>query len=400
MVYLAVFVDMLGFGVILPLLPFQTERLGGTGAWVGGVLTAYAAAQFLTAPLLGSLSDRFGRRPMLLASLAGSAISLALTGVAGSLVTLLAARLVAGAFGGAIAVGQAYVVDLTEPAERTRALGMVGASIGMGFVLGPAIGAALSGLGFAGVSFVAGGIALANLIAGAVLLPRTSPAGADSGSPATVEPNPGRAARRAGSSLTTLARAARRPALRPVLGAVFATTLAFTSMEATYALLGSRQYGLGPARLGLVFTGVGLVMAIVQGGLVGRLAGRFGDRAVAVAGALLVGVGLAVLPLGLEWPSYAALGVLAAGQGLVSTTTAALIAEAGGGEHGSAFGISQSAAAAARAIGPVAAGFAFDLYAGLPYYLGTGLCVLAAGLLRSRRVGERSAVTRIAQTTG
>lgn len=399
MVYLAVFVDMLGFGVILPLLPFQTERLGGTGAWVGGVLTAYAAAQFVTAPLLGSLSDRFGRRPMLLASLAGSAISLALTGVAGSLVTLLAARLVAGAFGGAIAVGQAYVVDLTEPGERTRALGMVGASIGMGFVLGPAIGAALSGLGFAGVSFVAGGIALVNLIAGAVLLPRTSPTGAG-GSPAPVELAADRAARRAGSSLTTLARAARRPALRPVLGAVFATTLAFTSMEATYALLGSRQYGLGPARLGLVFTGVGLVMAIVQGGLVGRVAARFGDRAVAVAGALLVGTGLAVLPLGLEWPSYAALGVLAAGQGLVTTTTAALIAEAGGGEHGSAFGISQSAAAAARAIGPVAAGFAFDLHAGLPYYLGTGLCVLAAGLLRSRRVDQRSAVARIAQTTG
>jgi MFS family permease len=169
---LAVFVDMLGFGIILPLLPFHAAALGGTGIWVGAVLTAYSAAQFFSAPLLGSLSDRFGRRPLLLASLLGSAISLALTGVAGTLVTLLAARLVAGLFGGAISVGQAYAVDLTEPAKRTRALGMVGASIGMGFVFGPAIGAGLSGLGFAGVCFVAGGIALANLIAGVFLLPR------------------------------------------------------------------------------------------------------------------------------------------------------------------------------------------------------------------------------------
>src|SRR5690242_3996324 len=153
-VYLAVFVDMLGFGIILPLLPFHAAVLGGSGLWVGAVLTAYSAAQFVAAPVLGALSDRYGRKPLLLVSLAGSAVSLALTGIAGSLVALLAVRLVAGLCGGAIAVGQAYVVDLTEPAVRTRALGMVGASIGMGFVLGPAIGAGLSGFGFAGVSFV------------------------------------------------------------------------------------------------------------------------------------------------------------------------------------------------------------------------------------------------------
>ncbi len=373
-VYLAVFVDMLGFGIILPLLPFHTERLGGTGLWVGAVLTAYAAAQFVAAPVLGALSDRFGRRPMLLASLAGSAVSLALTGVAGSLVTLLAARVVAGMFGGAIAVGQAYVVDLTDPPERTKALGMVGASIGMGFVLGPAIGAGLSGLGFAGVSFVAGGIAFANLVAGSLLLPRTRGADEKAANPV-----------RSRNPLATLGRAARQPALRPLLGATFLATFAFVGMEATYALLGARLYGLGPAGLGLVFTGVGVVMAVVQGGVVGRVAARYGNRNVAVAGTLLLALGLGALPMGSALLNYLALGVLAAGQGLLSTTTAALISDAGGNAVGGAFGVGQSASAAARATGPIAAGAAFDASIALPYVAGTVLCALAALLLARTR---------------
>src|SRR5690606_25799752 len=144
-VCLAVFVDMLGFGIILPLLPFHIASLGGSGVWLGAIMTAYAAAQFLAAPVLGALSDRYGRRRLLVLSLAGSAVSMALTGLAGSLPLLLAARLVAGGCGGSIAVAQAYVVELVEPRNRLRALGAVGASIGFGFVVGPAIGAGLAG---------------------------------------------------------------------------------------------------------------------------------------------------------------------------------------------------------------------------------------------------------------
>jgi MFS family permease len=388
-VYMAVFVDMLGFGIILPLLPYQVQAQGGSGVWVGGVLTAYAAAQFVAAPLLGVLSDRFGRRPLLLASLAGSAVSLALTGVAGSLPMLLAARLVAGLFGGAIAVGQAYVVDLSEPARRTRALGLVGASIGLGFVFGPAIGAGLAGLGFAGVSFVAAGIAAANLLAGSLLLPR----GRSAAMPSTDN-------RRPINPLSGLATALRRRALRRVLGAVFAATLAFVAMEATFALLGARRYELGPRGLGLVFTGVGVVMAIVQGGLVGRLADRFGDRGVAVAGAVLLGAGLVVLPFSPQWIAYVALGVVAVGQGLLSTTSAALISSTGGPEHGRSFGVGQSASAAARAIGPLIAGAAFDAGTALPYLAGAMLCLLAAWLLLAVRSGpaEQTATVHVGQT--
>ena len=372
-VCLAVFIDMLGFGIILPTLPFEATRLGGSGVWVGALLTAYAAAQFVSAPVLGSLSDRFGRRRLLLLSLAGSMFSLALTGLADSLLLLLLARVIAGGFGGAIAIGQAYVVDLTSAKDRTRALGLVGASIGLGFVFGPAIGAGLAalGLGFAGVSFVAAGVAAVNLALGVALLPRT-----------TSGPEVGRAPL---ARLETLRVALRRPSLRPILIAMFAITFAFASMETTFALLGAQRFGLTPAGLGVVFAYIGIVMVGVQGALVGRVTDRYGDRNVALAGAAALAAGLLVLPFVPAWVGYPALGLVAVGQGLLSTTTAALIARAAGQELGGAFGVGQSAAAAARAIGPLLAGAAFDLGAPLPYVLGALLCIAALSLLATAR---------------
>jgi len=380
-VCLAVFVDMLGFGIILPVLPFHAQMLGGAGVWVGTLLTAYSAAQFVAAPVLGALSDRYGRRRLLLLSLVGSMVSLALTGLAGSLVLLLGARVVSGAFGGAIAVGQAYAADLTAEKERTRALGLVGASVGLGFVFGPGIGAGLTalGLGFAGICFVASGLAAVNIALGVVLLPYATP---------------GHHVQLPGGGLgrlATLTSALREPRLRPVLLAIFSVVLAFAGMETTFALLGAQRFGLGPAELGLVFAGVGVVMVVVQGGLVGRFTDRWGDRRVAVAGAGLLALGLAPLPFVPAWLGYLALGVVAVGQGLLSTTTAALIAGASGQGLGGAFGVGQSAAAAARAAGPLLAGAAFDLRAGLPYLMGAGLCLAAMGLLHATREGGRGA---------
>ncbi|MBX6752500.1 MAG: MFS transporter [Micromonosporaceae bacterium] len=182
--------------------------------------------------------------------------------------------------------------------------------------------------------------------------------------------------------------ALRYRALRRVLGAIFAATLAFVAMEATFALLGAARFDLGPRGLGLVFTGVGVVMAIVQGGLVGRLTDRYGEKAIAVAGAVLLGAGLAILPFSPQWITYLALGVVAIGQGLLTTTSAALISSTGGPEHGQAFGVGQSASAAARAIGPLVAGAVFDAGAALPYLGGAALCLLAALLLVGVRSGS------------
>jgi DHA1 family tetracycline resistance protein-like MFS transporter len=375
-----VFVDMLGFAIILPTLPLHTERLGGSGAWVGALLTGYALAQFVAAPVLGSLSDRYGRRRLLLLALTGSMLSMALTGVAGSLAMLLFARVVAGGFGGAIAVGQAYAVDLAAPRRRTHALGLVGASVGLGFVIGPAVGAGLAaaGVGFAGTCFVAAGLAGVNLLAGLVLLPRPL------GLPVR-RPRPAAAPVRGTpwvARLEVLREALGRPRLRPVLLAGFAVTAAFTAMETTFALLGAARFGLGPAGLGLVFAGVGVVLVVVQGAVVGRATTRYGHSRVAVAGAVLLAGGLLAVPFAPAWLAYLGLGLLAAGQGLLSTTTAALIAGAGGPALGGVLGVGQSAAAAARAVGPLVAGAAYDLGMALPYLLGAGLALAAAGLLR------------------
>lgn len=202
-VYSTVFVDLLGFGIILPILPFYAERFGAEGFRVGAVLTAYSGAQLISAFFLGRLSDRIGRRPVLLASLVGSAVSLALTGLAGSLAVLLASRVLAGAFGGSIPTAQAYIADATDPGERTKYLGMLGAAIGMGFVFGPAIVAGLSGFGFSTAAFAASAIAAASFLFGLFNLPETRVEGC-------------RAARRPASA-TAVLESRRQPAIGPLI---------------------------------------------------------------------------------------------------------------------------------------------------------------------------------------
>ncbi|MBI4491835.1 MAG: MFS transporter [Chloroflexi bacterium] len=369
-VYLAVFVDLLGFGIILPVLPFYAERLGASGVWVGALLTAYSAAQFVGAPLLGRLSDRVGRRPVLLLSLAGSALSLTLTGLAGTLALLLIGRTLAGLFGGSIATAQAYIADVTRPAERAKYMGLLGASIGMGFVFGPALGAGLSGFGFGAAAFAAAGLAAANLAFGWFALAESRPAG--------------RAAPlRAWPPLANLPLALQRPSLGRTLGSTFLATFAFVSMEATFALFGERRFGLDAAGLGLVFTYVGVVIAVVQGGLIGRLNARYGERALATTGALLMGLALLAIPLA---PSFAlalvVLGVLALSQGLATPTLSSLLSrQSGAHEQGRVLGLGQSLSAAARAVGPLLAGWLFDRGVSLPYLVGAALALAAAWLV-------------------
>ncbi len=379
-IYATVFVDLLGFGIILPALPFYALSFGAGGFAVGMLLAAYSIAQFVAAPLLGRLSDRFGRRPVLLVCLFGSAASLTATGLADSMGTLLAARALAGFFGGSIATAQAWITDRTPAEERTRALGLLGASIGMGFVLGPALGAALSPWGFSAAAFVAGGIAAVNGLVAIFRLEESRAPGAEPGAP-----------RRLRIPLAV-------PGVPPLLTARFLLMFGFVSMEATFALLGARRYGLTAGQMGLVFTFVGIVMAVAQGALVGRLSTRLGDRGTAMIGAATAALMLAVLP----WmPALAIavgiLGLLAAGQGLVTPSLASLLsASAAAEEQGSVLGAGQSVQALARAVGPAIAGFLFDVGPAVPYVLAAGAAA-AGGLALlwvpdGRPRGERSAV--------
>jgi DHA1 family tetracycline resistance protein-like MFS transporter len=369
-VYLAVFVDLLGFGIILPLLPFYAERFGATGLWVGAILTAYSAAQLVGASFLGRLSDRIGRRPVLLMSLAGSSVSLFLSGLAHALWPLLLARALAGLFGGSIAAAQAYVADVTAPEERAKYMGLLGASIGLGFVFGPALGAGLAHWGFGAAAFAASGIAALNFALAYFRLEETRPKERLHDPHSRVD-------------WSHLVDAIRHPSLRRFLGATFLVTAAFVAMEATFALLGEVRFGLNSSRLGLVLTFVGVVMVIVQGGLVGRLVARFGERALAVTGALLLAASLGSLPFAPSLAfAFAALGVLGAGQGLLSPTLSTLVSRASGkDEQGGLLGLGQSLAAAARAVGPIAAGWLYDYGHAVPYSAAAALAVVAALLV-------------------
>jgi DHA1 family tetracycline resistance protein-like MFS transporter len=369
-VYLTVFIDLLGFGIILPLLPFYAEHYGATGVWVGALLTAYSAVQFVSAPFLGRLSDRIGRRPVLLVSLTGSALSLALTGLAHSLWLLLAGRALAGLFGGSIATAQAYVADVTRPEERARYMGLLGASVGLGFVFGPAIGAGFSGLGFAAAAFFAAALAAANLVYTYFAVPESRPVGSRAGA--------GRSASRTG-----IAAAFRRPAIARIVASIFLTTFAFVGLETTLALFSQRRFGLGVRGYGLAFTYVGVVVALVQGGLLGRLSRRYGERSLATSGAALMAIAFVFLAAAPDLAAaLAALSLLALGQGLVTPSLSSLLSrESHADEQGSTLGVGQSMAAGARAVGPLVAGGLYDLGIALPYVLGALLALCVACLL-------------------
>lgn len=369
-VYFTVFLDLLGFGIILPSLPYYARELGASGLALGLLFSSYSVAQLAGAAVLGRLSDRFGRRPILLLSLAGSAVSMTLSGLARTLALLCLARAFAGLFGGSIATAQAYIADVTRRQERARYMGLLGAAIGVGFVVGPALGAGLIslGLGFPGAAFTAAALAAANLAFAAFRLPEPQPLGEA----------PGRRYPGANRWLTAF----QRPGLARVLAATFFTTFAFVGMETTFAYLGEDRFGLGERQFGLILVYVGVVVILVQGGLIGRLSHRFGVRRVATAGGLTMALALVVLPFCPGMPAtLGALGVLAVGQGLTSPSLSTLISHAGGsGEQGSVLGMGQSLAAAARAVGPLAAGALYDLHLSAPY-LASGAMALTAGLL-------------------
>lgn len=357
-VYLTVFLDLLGFGIILPQLPFYALKFGASGAWVGVLLAAFSAAQLIGAALLGRLSDRYGRRPVMLISLFGSCLAFTMAGLAGSLTTLILSRALAGLFGGSIATAQAYVADVTEPKDRARYMGLIGASIGMGFVLGPFVGAEMSRFGFSAASYLAAGLSAFDLVLAALFL-REPPRGARP------------------QTRLSLSQALAQPVIGRLLLTNFVTALAFVGMEATFALLGKQRFGLGPATMGRFFAGIGIALAVVQGGVVGRMVSRFGERRVAVVGALILAISLLLIPWAPKLVCLAGIMmIMAGGQGLLLPSTSTLMSRRSPPTlQGGILGINQSLGAGARAMGPVIAGALFDVDFHLPYVL-SGLLVL------------------------
>lgn len=365
--FVIVFIDLLGFGMVIPVMPLYAERLGASEAWTGLLSAGYSAMQFVFAPIWGRLSDRVGRRPMLLGSIAMTAVAFALYGVADSFPMLLVSRLFAGAATANIAIARAFVADVTAPEDRARGMGIIGAAFGLGFVLGPAIGGLLSSYSLSLPGFAAAALAALNGVAAWFILPEPEHR-------FSVDRRPRFAAMR-----EELA----RPGIRRVIGIYFITVLAFSAMEATYAFLARQRYGLAESSVGYVFAYIGVLLVIVQGGLVGRLSRRYGEKALLVAGLVLQAIALASLPFAVGLSGLlAATAPLAIGAGLTQPALSALLSRfARAQDQGGTLGIGESAAAFGRIIGPEAGTWTFGQWSiAFPYVGGAALMAFAAAV--------------------
>jgi len=323
---LTIFIDFAGFGIVLPLLPFWAERLGAGPVGVGLLLTIYALAQFIFTPVLGALSDRYGRRPIIIVSLLIEALS----ALAGSLAILLVARFIGGLGASNISSAQAVVADLTPVERRARGMGLIGAAIGLGFVVGPALGGVLAPLG-AGVPFwVAMIVALANALLVLRFLPETHHMRTTTraSTPPNAAPAPAVSFthRGMGVVLSASRRVLRNPGVARLVVINLLFTVAFTAMEAVFPLFTQHSFGWTALQNGYIFTYAGIVIVLMQGGLVGQLVKRWGERSLLITGLAMLAAGLALLSYSTNLALLlVALGIVSIGDGAVTPVVSALL---------------------------------------------------------------------------
>ena len=372
-----IFLDLVGFGIVIPVLPLYAEHFGASPLVIGLLLGVYSLMQCICAPLLGKLSDRVGRRPVLLVSIIGTSIGFLLMGVANTLPLLFVARIIDGITGGNIATAQAYIADVTPPEQRSRGMGLIGAAFGLGFIFGPAIGGVLSRWSLAAPFLFASALAAINALAIFWFLPESLP------------PERRHLAQRRGSVLDIF-RAANGRALATVMATYFCTTVAFSLLTATYPLFTERRFGYTATQNGYIFAFQGILGAIIQGGLLGWLIKVSSDKALAVVGAILITLNLLWLPL-----SHSAAMLLlttagiAIGHGLVAAPLNGLASKhVGASLQGRVLGVMQSTASLARIVGPVMGGWLLNHdavhavadFGRTPYWAAGGLMCVAVGL--------------------
>jgi MFS transporter, DHA1 family, tetracycline resistance protein len=372
--FLIVFIDLVGFGLVIPLLPYYAQRFTASPLQMTLLFAIYSLMSMMTAPLWGRLSDRIGRRPVLMASMAAAALAYLALAFATGLWMLFAARAFAGACAGNIAAAQAYIADVTPPEQRAKGMGMIGAAFGLGFIIGPVLGGIIAGNDLATADLqtpglIASGLSFAAFLSVIVLLPESLSADR---------------ARDSRSRIAVAREAFARPVLARLLAVFFLVILAFSGMETTFAWWAIAQFGWGPRSIGFVFFYVGLLSALMQGVMIGPLTRRFGEERLMPGGLAAIALGLLVLPFARELPAlFIALTALSLGMGATQPSLNSLISRrAGAGEQGEIMGVAQSVGSLSRVLGPLIAGSLFAAVGrGSPFLWGAALvgCALLVG---------------------
>ena len=338
-IFLTIFVNLVGFGIIVPLLPFYAETFGASPLVVGMLFAVFSLCQLIASPILGDLSDRYGRRPILIVSLIGTAVSFAMLALAHSITMLFLARIVDGLSGGNISTARAYVADVTEPKDRSRAFGLIGAAFGLGFIFGPAISALLAPISYTAPIWAAAALTLVATAMAWIWLPETVH----------------RAHAGTGMPFRNVVAMMGRPSLRRVLVMDFAYWFAFAIFQTTFGLFVAARFGFDAPRTASFFAAFAVLGAVVQGIFIRTIVRRFGDKTTFRLGLVCAAIGLVAATLTHTVTLFAvSLIPLALGIGFGHPTMSSLISRAAGAEEqGRVQGAASAVESLGRTIGPV-----------------------------------------------
>ena len=367
-IFITIFIDLLGFGLVLPALPFYAESYGATPFVIGLLSMSYSLMQFIFSPMWGRISDRVGRRPILLMGLAGSCAAFLIFGLAKSLALLFVARTLAGILSSAsLPTAQAFIADTTTPENRAKGMGLIGAAFGLGFIFGPALGGLLTRYGYGFPAIVASIMAGGNFIWAYLRLPESLHHTRRSINPHYLSP-------------THLKEVFANKRLAFLLGIFFLNVFAFSNMESTFALFGEHRIGLNAFGVGALLAEVGIIAAVIQGLLIGKLTKKFSEVNLAIAGIMLMCAGLLATTL-----AYSTLAMVlivplyALGSALTNPTMSALISKSvTETRQGMTMGAMQGLGALGRVLGPVAGTGMFQAFSpSAPYEIGSALLAIA-----------------------
>lgn len=369
---MTVFIDITGFGIIIPLLPFYAETFQAGSTALGVLVASFSLMQFVFAPILGRVSDNVGRRPALLLSILISMASFILFALANSFLILLLSRIVSG-MATETAIAHAYIADTTSKRERATGMGRVGAAFGAGFVIGPAIGGFLSVYGFRAPGFAAATLTLLNFLFVFLFLPESI---------SHTRSSTQMASNSKSGNLRRLVDTLTRPLIGAVLIIYFIITLAFSAIPVIAPLLGIYFFAFDSVEMSYVFMYIGLIQIVLQGFVIGRLAKKFGEEKLIAFGPLLMTLGMFLMPL---TPNIAifmgSITMIALSIGTLNTMIPSFISKrAPANEQGGMLGIAQSVSSIARVPGPVIGGFVFEFGLVAPFFLSAAVLIVAFGL--------------------